>query len=51
VDVIDVCTGIKDITGCPEYTLNKEIGEEEADVCKAMNDIKKNAEKKEGSRG
>lgn len=51
MDVIDVCTGIKDITGCPEYTLNKETGEEEADVCKAMNDIKKNAEKKEGSRG
>lgn len=46
VDVIDVCTGIKDITGCLEYTLNQETGEEEADVCKALNDIKKNAEKK-----
>ncbi len=46
VDVIDACTGIKDITDCLEYTLNKETGEEEADVCKALNDIKKNAEKK-----
>lgn len=46
VDVIDVCTGIKDITDCLEYTLNQETGEEEADVCKALNDIKKDAEKK-----
>ena len=46
VDVIDVCTGIKDITSCLEYTLNQETGEEEADVCKALNEIKKGAERK-----
>ena len=51
MDVIDVCTGIKDIIGCLEYTLNKETGEEEADVCKALNDIKKNAEKKGRKQG
>lgn len=46
VDVIDVCTGIRDIMNCLEFTMNPESGEEEADMCKALNDIKKDAENK-----
>lgn len=45
VDVIDVCTNIKDIRGCLRYTLNPESGEEETDMCKALEDIKKDARK------
>lgn len=46
VDVIDVCTNIKDLRGCLQYTLNPESGEEETDMCKALEDIKKDAMKK-----
>lgn len=46
VDVIDVCTNIKDFRGCLQYTLNPESGEEETDMCKALEDIKKDAMKK-----
>jgi len=45
-DVIDVCTNIRDIMSCLEFTLNEESGEEEADMCKALNDIKREAENK-----
>lgn len=51
VDVIDACTGIRDITGCLKYTSNRETGEEEADVCKALKEIKRNAERKGMKRG
>lgn len=46
VDVIDACTNIKDIRESLKYTLNEENGEEERDMCKALDDIKKHAEKK-----
>lgn len=46
VDVIDVCTGISDITGCLKYMLNQETGEEEGDMCKALKEIKRHAERK-----
>lgn len=45
VDVIDACTNIKDIRNCLRYTLNEESGEEETDMCKALDDIKKDATK------
>ncbi len=41
VDVIDVFTGIGDIKSRLEYVVNGENGEEEADMCKALEDIKK----------
>lgn len=46
VNVIDACTNIKNLRGCLQYTLNPESGEEETDMCKALEDIKKNAMKK-----
>lgn len=46
VDVIDACTNIKDIRKCLQYTLNPESGEEETDMCKALEDIKQDARKK-----
>lgn len=46
VDVIDACTNIKDIKRSLCYTLNSESGEEETDMCKALEDIKRNALKK-----
>lgn len=45
VDVIDACTGIKDIRRSLQFTLNLESGEEEADMCKALKEIKRDAEK------
>ena len=46
VDVLDVCMNIKDIKSRLKYILNPETGEEEADMCKALNDIKKSAERR-----
>lgn len=43
-DVIDVCTNIKDVMSRLHFVKNEE-NEEEADMCKALRDIKKNAEK------
>ena len=51
VDVIDACTNIKDIRESLKYTLNEENGEEERDMCKALDDIKKHAEKKGERKG
>ena len=46
VDVIDACTNIKNIRNGLQYTLSPESGEEEADMCKALDDIEKAAMKK-----
>ena len=47
VDVIDVCTNIKDIRKHLEFVTNEESGgEEEADMCYALEQIQRNAEKK-----
>lgn len=45
VDVIDACTNIKDIKNTLDFVLNPATGEEEADMCKALTDIKKHAER------
>lgn len=45
VDVIDACTNIKNITEKLEYTLNAKT-REEADVCKALDEIERNAVKR-----
>lgn len=45
LDVIDVCTNIKDIKERLEFHTNEKSKEEEADMCKALDDIKKNARK------
>ena len=44
VDVIDVCTSIKNIRKHLQFERNGE-GEEEADMCKALNEIERHAEK------
>ena len=44
VDVIDVCTSIKNIRKYLQFKSNGE-GEEEADMCKALNEIERYAEK------
>ena len=49
VDVIDTCTNIKEIRACLRYTLNPQSGEEETNMCKALEDIKKDA-MKQGTR-
>lgn len=46
VDVIDTCTNIGNIRNCLKYALNPESGEEEADMCKALEDIERDAMKK-----
>ncbi|HBA48825.1 MAG TPA: hypothetical protein DCZ91_13735, partial [Lachnospiraceae bacterium] len=46
VDVIDACTNLKGIMEHLQYQLNQESGEEEADVCKALDDIEKAAVRK-----
>ena len=46
VDVIDACTNIKNIKGILQYTLNPESGEEETDMCKALEQIERHAMKK-----
>ena len=51
VDVIDVCTNIKDIRESLQFTLNEESGEEEGDLCEALEEIKRHAEKKGAKRG
>lgn len=51
VDVIDVCTNIKDIRESLQFTLNEESGEEEGDLCEALEEIKRHAEKKGEKRG
>lgn len=45
-DVIDVCTRIKDIRSCIKFEQKQEDREEEGDMCKALNDIQKNARNK-----
>lgn len=45
VDVIDACTNIRDIRETLNFVLNPVTGEEEADMCKALTDIKKHAER------
>lgn len=51
VDVIDVFTNIKDIRNRLHYVHNQETGEEETDVCKALEDIKKHEMKKGVKKG
>ncbi len=46
VDVIDVFTNIGDIRKHLQYVQNQEEGEEEADMCKAIEDMKKHEMKK-----
>ena len=46
VDVIDSCTNIKKFRDCLQYQWNQDSGEEEADMCKALDDIEKYAMKK-----
>ena len=51
VDVIDACTNIKNITEKLEYTLNAKTREEETDMCKALDEIERNAVKRGLKRG
>ena len=51
LDVIETFTSIKDITGSLTYILNPDTGEEETNMCKALRDIKKHAEKKGRKQG
>lgn len=46
VDVIDACSNIKEIKACLSYIVNPESGEEEANMCEALEGIKKEALKK-----
>ena len=46
MDVIDACTNIKNITEKLEYTFNAESGEEETNMCKALDEIERNAVKR-----
>lgn len=48
-DVLDVCMNIRDVSKYFVYTQGKE--EEEADMCKALEDIKKHAAKQGEKRG
>lgn len=41
---IDACTNIKDIRGMLDFVLNSATGEEKADMCMALTDIKKHVE-------
>ena len=47
----DACANIKDIRESLEFTLNEESGEEEGDLCKALDEIKRHAEMKGEKRG
>ncbi len=51
LDVIETFTSIKDITGSLTYILNPDTGEEETNMCKALRDIKKHAERKGRKQG
>ena len=46
VDVIDIFTNVSDIRNRLQYVWNQEIGEEETDMCKAWEDIKKHEKEK-----
>lgn len=46
VDVIDACTNIKIIRNELKYIFNAEIGEEETDMCVALDIIERNAVKR-----
>ena len=46
VDVIDVCTNVKNVRKYLTFTHPSGAEEEEADMCKALDDIMKDAEKK-----
>ena len=50
VDVIDVCTNIGNIRKHLQFETN-ERGEKEADMCKALNEIEKHAEKRGRKQG
>ena len=50
VDVIDVCTNIGNIRKYLQFEKN-ETGEEEADMCRALNEIEKHAEKRGRKQG
>ena len=47
-DVIDVFTNMKDVRDKLQFTTNPESGEEETDMCKAWEDIKKDERKQGG---
>ena len=51
VDVIDVCTNIKNIRERLEYAVNPESGEEEANMCRALYEIERNAERRGKKQG
>lgn len=51
VHVIDSCTNIKKFRDCLQYQWNQDSGEEEADMCKALDDIEKYAMKKGRKQG
>lgn len=51
LDVIDVCTGLQHIREHLEFITNPKNGEEEANMCKAVNDIVRYAEKTGMKRG
>ena len=46
VDVIDVCTNVKNVRKYLTFTRPAGADEEEADMCKALDDIMRDAEKK-----
>lgn len=46
LDVIDACAGIGGIRERLEFRMNEASGEEEADMCKAVRDIERYAEKR-----
>ena len=46
VDVIDIFTNVSDIRNRLQYVWNQEIGEEETNMCKAWEDIKKHEKEK-----
>lgn len=49
--MIDACTNIKDIRKTLDFVLNPATGEEEADMCKALTDMKKHAERQGRKQG
>ena len=51
VDVINVCTNIKNITKYLQYTTSQEDEEETADMCKALVEIERNAIRKGHKQG
>jgi flagellar biosynthesis/type III secretory pathway protein FliH len=51
VDVLDVFMNIKGVMQYLQYIENEENGEEETDMCKALDDIVKDSEKRGEKRG